>query len=111
MPKLPQRCSSPVARQPITSRASCEKWACPNASRSLPNFSTSSTTLLTNLFDRTLREMPSDAVRALVGAMSIFDSDVAAHLTATSMLAVRVAIRLGLDAEMTENCRVAALLH
>ena len=67
--------------------------------------------LLTNASDYTITEQTPDVVKALVGAMCVYDTEMTQHLMATSVLCARVAIRLDLDAQTVENCRLAALLH
>jgi putative nucleotidyltransferase with HDIG domain len=47
----------------------------------------------------------------LIGAMNVFDPEMAQHLIATAAFAERVAQTLGLDAETVTNCRLGALLH
>jgi HD-GYP domain-containing protein (c-di-GMP phosphodiesterase class II) len=47
----------------------------------------------------------------LIGAMNVFDPEMAQHLIATAAFAERVAIVMGLEEETVANCRLGALLH
>ena len=47
----------------------------------------------------------------LIGAMNVFDPEMAQHLIATAAFAERVAIVMGLEEETVTNCRLGALLH
>lgn len=50
-------------------------------------------------------------VHGLIGAMNVFDPEMAQHLIATATFAERVATVMALDSETIENCRVGAILH
>jgi putative nucleotidyltransferase with HDIG domain len=50
-------------------------------------------------------------VDGLIGAMNVFDPEMAQHLIATATFAERVATVMALDSETIENCRVGAILH
>jgi putative nucleotidyltransferase with HDIG domain len=50
-------------------------------------------------------------VYGLIGAMNVFDPEMAQHLIATATFAERVATVMALDSETIENCRVGAILH
>jgi putative nucleotidyltransferase with HDIG domain len=50
-------------------------------------------------------------VNGLIGAMNVFDPEMAQHLIATAAFAERVATVMALDSETIENCRVGAILH
>jgi putative nucleotidyltransferase with HDIG domain len=58
-----------------------------------------------------LNDVNPAVVAGLISAMSIFDPDIAQHLIATATLAERVAVKMGLDKETVESCRIGALLH
>jgi putative nucleotidyltransferase with HDIG domain len=47
----------------------------------------------------------------LIGAMNVFDPEMAQHLIATAAFAERVAQTMGLNEETVTNCRLGALLH
>jgi putative nucleotidyltransferase with HDIG domain len=50
-------------------------------------------------------------VDGLIGAMNVFDPEMAQHLIATAAFAERIATAMALDADTIENCRIGALLH
>lgn len=50
-------------------------------------------------------------VHGLIGAMNVFDPEMAQHLIATATFAERVATVMALDSDTIENCRVGAILH
>jgi putative nucleotidyltransferase with HDIG domain len=50
-------------------------------------------------------------VDGLIGAMNVFDPEMAQHLIATAAFAERIAMAMTLDADTIENCRVGGLLH